>query len=73
MIQVIIQCVAQQVHSEKRWKIGNKLYLDSNNRECFCQAQNFYIYGTTLALSLTTEMVACQEAGIALTVILLAC
>ena len=40
-------------------------FLDNANWECFPQAQNFCINGSTFALSLATEKEASQKAGIA--------
>ena len=50
---------ALQRHSKKKETIGIELchwVLDNTDLECFSRAQDFYIYGTTLALSLTTNL-----------------
>ena len=71
IVTVNIDSSFSQVHSigvtkerENRKQITS-LALDNATWECFTWAQNFYIYGTTLAVSLTTEEKARREAGIA--------
>ena len=66
---LVMKTGTQQVHSkmtENRKQFISLTFWIILTESVFPELKNFYFYGTTLALFLSTEMEACQEAGIAL-------